>query len=385
MKRGKGKDEKPPEMPFQVDHKLSVNIATQVTDGIRQAILSGFYKPGDLLPKALDFTRGLHVSIRATQAAYRTLKKEGLISPRRRLGTVVVGPKADVFHGRVVIVKKCSDPFYSDAVTSEVLTRRLNEAGYVVVSVSAIPLGRSGDDPGRERFDMRQLNAALRQNTSLVVIIGTAPSLERAVAATGTPYFIATGTPHYASGRDKPGTSCCVGSASGGNGSALPAVLGRLRERNVRSLVQVGLRQRDLMDAGALRGVCESYDEWVGWPKLVKYPTQEDVVRAAYDLFRERYRTKADLPDAFLFTDDYLAHGALTALLGAGIRTGRDVHVITLANKGTRPLHLDPIDFILCDPAKDADTIADALIAYLDTGTAPGTITLENALVAEKG
>ena len=70
-------------MPFQVDHKLCVNIATQVTDGIRQAILSGFYKPGDLLPKALGFTRGLHVSIRAIQAAYRTLKKEGLISSWR--------------------------------------------------------------------------------------------------------------------------------------------------------------------------------------------------------------------------------------------------------------------------------------------------------------
>ena len=34
------------------------------------------------------------------------------------------------------------------------------------------------------------------------------------------------------------------------------------------------------------------------------------------------------------------------------------------------------------DPARDADTIADALIAYLDTGTAPGTITLENTFVA---
>ena len=163
MKTENAKGHKLPEMPFQVDRKLRVDIAKQVTDGIRQAILSGFYKPGDLLPKALDFTRGLHVSIRATQAAYRTLKKEGLISPRRRLGTVVVGPKADVFHGRVVIVKKCSDPFYSDAVTSEVLTLRLNEAGYVVVSVSAIPLGRSGDDSGKEWFDMRQLNAALRQ------------------------------------------------------------------------------------------------------------------------------------------------------------------------------------------------------------------------------
>ena len=114
----------------------------------------------------------------------------------------------------------------------------------------------------------------------------------------------------------------------------------------------------------------------------MKHLTQEEVVRTAYDFFRERYRTKADLPDAFLFTDDYLAHGALTALLGAGIRTGRDVLVITVANKGARPLIFDPIDLILCDPVRDADTIADALIAYLGSGVAPGTIALENAFVA---
>ena len=286
-------------------------------------------------------------------------------------------PKADVFHGRVVIVKKCSNPFYSDAVTSGVLTRRLNEAGYVVVSVSAIPLGRSGDDSGKERFDMRQLNAALRQNTSLVVIIGTAPSLERAVAATGTPYFIL--------GVSKPATDGCVGSAPVDIDSALPGVLARLRERNVRSLVQLGIRQMDLMDAKALRGACESYEELVGWPKHVKRVTQEDIVRASYEFFRERYRTKADLPDAFLFMDDYLARGALLALLAAGIRTGRDVLVITLANKGTTPLHPDPIDLILCDPVRNADIVADALLAYLNTGVAPESLALGNAFVAGEG
>ncbi len=157
MKIEKAKDNKPSEMPFLVDHKLRVNIETQVTDGIRQAILSGFYKPGDFLPKAVDLTRGLHVSFRAT---------------------------------------------------------------------------------------------------------------------------------------------------------------------------------------------------------------------------------KADLPDAFLFTDDYLARGALLALLAAGIHTGRDVLVITLANKGTRPLHPHPIDLVLCDTAHNADIMADALIAYLDSGTVPGTIALKNAFVA---
>ena len=48
-------------------------------------------------------------------------------------------------------------------------------------------------------------------------------------------------------------------------------------------------------------------------------------------------------------------------------------------------MHSDPIDLILCDPARYADTIADALIAYLDTGTAPGTIALESTFVAGEG
>ncbi len=377
MKRGKGKDEKPPEMPFQVDHKLGVDITTQVADGMRQAILSGFYKPGDVLPKILEFKRGLHVSMRVLQPAYRILKKEGLISPRRRLGTVVVGPKADVLRGRVVIVKAYNISGYHDVVLEGVLSRRLNAAGYAVSSVSATPLGKRGGDAGKGRFGTRQLAAALRQKTSLAVIMGAVPPLVRAVAATGTPYF--------AIGSAKPVTTGCVGCVPISFGSALPSVLGRLRERNVRSLVQMSIRQMDLIDSGALRAACGSYEELVGLPRHVERLALDAIVRAAYDIFRGRYRTKADLPDAFLFTDDYLARGALLALLAAGIRTGRDVLVITLANKGNVPVYSDPIDLILYDPVREADTTADALLAYLDTGAIPGTIALESTFVAGDG
>ena len=374
MKKEGGKQKGVPEMPFQVDRNLGVNVATQVTDGIREAILTGFYKPGDVLPKIMEFTRGLHVSLRALLPAYRTLKREGLISPRRSIGTVVVGPKADVFHGRVVIVNQGHTPAYYDAVANEVITRRLSAAGYVVGSVSVIPLGKRRDDPGEERFDVRQLNAALRQKTSLAVIMGTIPSVERAVAATGTPFFTI--------GSIRSGASGCVGSASSDPDSDLPCVLEWLRERNVRSLVQVGIRQADLLDSEALRGACESYEELAGWPRHVKNITLDAIVRTAFDIFRKRYRTKADLPDAFLFTDDYLARGALMALLGAGIRTGRDVLVISLALKGNAPLHADPIDLLLRDPDREANIIADALVAYLDSGVAPGTIALESTFVA---
>ena len=42
----------------------------------------------------------------------------------------------------------------------------------------------------------------------------------------------------------------------------------------------------------------------------------------------------------------------------------------------------DLIDLILYNPVREADAIADALIAYLDTGAAPGTIALESTFVA---
>ena len=363
-------------MPFQVDRKLGVDIATQVTDGIRGAILTGFYKPGDILPKVLEFTRGLHVSLRAPLAAYRALKREGLISPRRGLGTVVVGPKADVFHGRVVIVRPYDNPYYYNTAVEAGLLRRLTAAGYAVAIVSALPLGGRRDGAGKKRFDVRQMEAALRLNTSLAIILTPVPAIVSAVAATGTPFFVL--------GMDQPTIPGCVGSAPIDIDSALPGVLERLRERKVRRLVQMGVRQIDLMDSDALRGACESYEELMCWPKHVESVTQESLVRAAYDLFRERYKTKADLPDAFLFTDDYLARGALLALLAAGIRTGRDLLVITFANKGTSPLHPDPIDFVQCDPARNADIIADALVAYLASGVAPGTIALGNTFLAEE-
>ena len=369
-----------PEMPFQVDHKLSVDITTQVADGMRQAILSGFYKPGDILPKILEFKRGLHVSMRVLQPAYRLLKKEGLISPRRRLGTVVVGPRADVLRGRVVIVKGYDICGYHDMALEAVLSQRLNAAGYAVSGVAATPLGKRGDDAGKGRFGTRQLTAALRQKTSLAVIMGAVPPLERAVAAMGTPYFvIGSAKPRTTSGAG------CVGCVPFNIDSALSGVLCRLRERSVRSLVQMGIRQMDLIDSGALRAACGSYEELVGLPRHVERLALDAISRAAYDIFRERYRTKADLPDAFLLTDDYLTRGALTALLSAGFRTACDVLVITLANKGNVPVHADPIDLILYDPVREADAIADALIAYLDTGAAPGTIALESTFVAGEG
>ena len=366
----------PPPMPFQVDHSLRVKIATQVTDGIRTAILTGFYKPGDILPTILEFTRGLHVSIRAPQAALRTLKREGLVSPRQRLGTVVVGPEPGVFHGRVVIVETDRSPVFYNSAVADHLARRLADAGYMVARVLAPIVERPGGDFARERFDVRQFDAALRQNTDFAVLLSTRRHLADVAVKHGVP-FAAVGTRDI----DAPG---CVGFAKIDAGRALPGVLGRLREKGARSLVQLALRSDEMLDSAALRAVCEKVEEVVVRPENGIEAVQEDFVRKAYEIFSARYGTKADLPDAFLFMDDYLARGALLALLAAGVRTGRDVLAMTVANKGITPLHPDPIDLLLRDPAHDADDMAEAILSYLATGKAAGPIVLPTRFVAGK-
>ncbi len=99
-----------PEMPFEVNHALWGKVETQVTDGLRMAILSGFYKPGDILPSQIELARALGVSTRAPQTALRVLAEEGLVSPRTKRGTLVLGPRMGTFRGRVVIVQRDNHP-----------------------------------------------------------------------------------------------------------------------------------------------------------------------------------------------------------------------------------------------------------------------------------
>lgn len=362
-----------PKMPFQVNRALRDGIETQVTDGLRMAILSGFYKPGDMLPTILDFAHGLGVSIRAPQAALRALTREGLVSPRQRRGTMVVGPRPGVFHGRVLVVHPDYNPVYYSSVLETHLCARLTDAGYLATNTAVRPVGKYHGEPDKEQFDMRKLEIELRQTTALAILIGSHPLLERVISASGTP-FIEIG----ASGSRVPG---CAGFVEFDLAGSLPAIVARLRERGARHLVEVGIRKSDFLDAAALRTACPKLEELVLWPEPDRPITQDRFVKLALDTFAARYRTRADLPDAFLFADDYLARGALLALLSAGFRTGRDVLAMTLANRGIMPVHPDPVDLIVRDPARHADAVADAVLAYLDSGSFPEGLALGTEFV----
>ena len=362
-------------VPFAVNRSLRVDISTQVTDGLRLAIQSGFYAPGAMVPTVRDFARELGVSIRAPQAAFRALTREGLLVPRRHVGTFVAERRSEVFHGRVVVVDPDTSPTYFNTFIESRLCDRLMSAGYLPQRISVGGKMAVGLE-GRRGIDMPQLRLALQQKTSLAVIMGKSPdAMERVAAEMGVPFAEV--------GERRPRTPLCVAFAYTPLDAAIPAVVERLRTCGVRSLVQVSGRDEDFFAKAALREVCGGVENLTiragGGAELI----QQLLVREAMEVFSRRYRRKEDLPDAFLFFDDYLARGALLALLSAGIRTGRDVLFITLANDGIIPVHPDPVDYILRDISADADAVADSILRYLETGETQETIALPTRYIIE--
>lgn len=361
--------------PFKIDRRVAGSVEVQFTDALRAAIVTGRYKPGDVLPSIVEFSRGLGVSIRAPQAALKALAKEGLVSPRRRTGTIVSAPRDAAFRGNVLLVSANTHPVYYDTLVESRVSEALLKAGFLVTRIVAPLKGRSaGGDFSRQRYDLRQLRFALRQSVALAVIIDARRQVIDAVSQSGTPFaVIGVGSPVEAPE--------CVAFGSCGLESAVPAVVARLRPLGIRRLAQFSIRRADLLDGDALHGVCGTLESTVVWPTRIREPFGEDFVRAGMKAVRERLSRSGDSPDGYIFTDDYLARGALTALLAAGVKTGRAPFFMTLANKGISPVHPDPIDLLLRDPAKDAETVAAAVLDFLDKGTRRNLVQLPVRLV----
>lgn len=104
---------------------------SRIADTIRQNILRGHLQPGSKLPTSTQFTEGLGVSPVTIQNAIRTLSAEGLVVPRRRLGTFV-SDNVPIYDGKVVLLMGArpmrDDTFlwqYLEGVTRAFTERRL--------------------------------------------------------------------------------------------------------------------------------------------------------------------------------------------------------------------------------------------------------------------
>ena len=117
-------------LPFRVYRNIAENLSDQVADGLRQAIMTGYYRKGEALPNLDEIAAALGVSLRIPREAIAKLAAESLVSPRPRLGCIVLGRRESLWRGRVLAITTdfAEGSFHSSVLLGE-LRRRLAAAG----------------------------------------------------------------------------------------------------------------------------------------------------------------------------------------------------------------------------------------------------------------
>jgi GntR family transcriptional regulator len=80
---------------MHVNPASPVPIFQQIADGIRGAVASGIYRPGDLIPSVRAQALALLVNPNTVQRAYEQLEREGLIAGKKGVGMIVCKESPD--------------------------------------------------------------------------------------------------------------------------------------------------------------------------------------------------------------------------------------------------------------------------------------------------
>ena len=345
---------------FPFDRTRRSSLSDQMSDGLRQAILTGRYVSGEKLPTTLEWAKMLGVSIRVPEAAIARLVSEGLIVARRRRGCVVAERgNAPNWKGHVLVVVPDSDACYYSAVQLGRVRARLSAAGYLVSSMTVLH-GKGKTE--RFKYDIAPLEFALRQSVDLAVLIFNyrRSSIARAIARTGVPFVeFADAAPSRLAG--------CVGSVCLDRQSAMQALATKCMETRIRSVTQVRLYV-GAMDApvlSTLPGV--KFTDWRIRRESEYQGYNEGMVRDTMEAFQRRFATKGKcwLPDLLFFSEDHAASGAFMAMLANGIRIPDDVRVVTMANWGLGPVFPVPLTRLEMNPYAHGDALAQMALDYL--------------------
>lgn len=346
-----------PEVPFSLNPNDGRPLVGQLADGLRQAIAEGYYRPGDVLPCYRDLAPMLGVSEIVTRRALRRLADEGLVIQRPRIGTVVRDRGEKQWKGRVVFVYFDFDVGYFQTILAEELCGRLTKAGWLFtrIAVHAQSVG--------SRHDFSLLDAALASSVDLAIVLFDRPALFRHLSAKGVPFAAVL--------QDKAVPRGAVGAVHFDSNAAMPDFAAACREAGVGKVVQLGYSKHMCDAAPALRAAGIDA-ETVFLP--LKYSRGdlvniEDAGRcAAMRLLKSGMPGRDTL---WLFTDDYLARGAITATLAAGLKAPEDFRFATWSNSGLGPAYVRELSRMEMNPPDAGRAVVAAAVEYLDTGRFP--------------
>lgn len=345
------------QIPFNIYRNSRESLTDQIVNGFKRAVAAGDYRRGEILPPARDIAKSLGVSFTVMRAALARLTAEGVVNPRRHVGTEIVGIGVPVYQGRILmVIPDGDDCFYQNILVGR-LRRQLSDAGYLFVQEV---VGRDSDGC----FDFTHLDFTLSQGIDLAIQMFDRPAITRRLALQKVPWFLIGDGPDAPEG------------AAGLIHVDRCAVAGKFadhcRKAKVKSVLQVGVIPHDADALGALRERGVKAEEWLLHDGGA-FQRIDEVQRCALEAFEKRIalEDRKWLPDVIFFKDDFVAAGAMTALLRNGIRIPEDVRVATWANKGLGPVYHRSFTRMEMDPLAHGEKIADWILRYLKSGKPP--------------
>ena len=321
-------------LPIRLDRALSANLADQLSDGLRAAIETGYYRKGELLPTIVELARDLGTSVQVPRTAIATLAAEGLVSPRRGVGCIVLGRGQSVWKGRVlgVIPAEREGAYHATTLMGE-MRRALSAAGYLF---EVVVLDRR---PGGS-LDFARLDIAMRRSVDFAFPLHCPAVVRNRLERAGIPFAL------------KP-TSASSG-ISGPQIGDTSAFLARCRAAGVRRILVAGFGSGASLDVS-----CEPFRA-AGLevePRLARCQPGpgflERLEHLGMEMVLRRFATARETwPQLVLWTDDFLATGGLMGLQERGISAPRDIFLATIANRGFVPVYPPPRPPIELDPAE---------------------------------
>ena len=330
----------------------ATSLADAVCAFIKDEIAYGRLKAGEPIPTIKELSEASGLTFRVARGVVEQLAREGYVRSRPRVGTVVLSRDAKALHGRVLFVLPDVDVCsYHVTMIADALRRRLGAAGYAFSSVVFSQDARIG---------LAFLKHELARTPDIAIAIYSTRPVRKCLYEAGVKSVFIYGDPPKADeGR------WIRFSAE----EALSNFVRHCVRAKVKRVVQVRFEGNETPDARPALADKGIKCGWMTVPRMDGLGRYEGIERSAYNAFMDLPR--ASFPDVFLFWDDFVAQGALTAFLGRGIKMPEDVKVVTLSNRGLGPVAPDPLTRFECDAAEAGEKVAAFALALLAKGRLP--------------
>ncbi len=319
---------------------------------IKDEIVHGRIKAGERFPTIKELADASGLTFRIARGVVEQLSREGYVRSRPRVGTVVLKRDVMTVRGRVLFVLPDVDACsYHVTMIADALRHRLGAAGYAFSTVVF-----SQD----ERIGLSFLKHELVRTPDVAIVIyGTRP-VRKCLRDAGVKSVFLYGEPPA---KDEGRWIRFSAEEAIGN------FVRHCVRAGVKRVMQVRFEGNETPDAGAALAEKGVKCGWTTVPRMDGLGRYEGIERSAYNVFMGLPR--AGFPDIFLFWDDFVAQGALTAFLERGLRIPGDIKVVTLSNRGLGPVYSEALTRFECDASETGEKVAAFALALLAKGRLP--------------